>query len=644
MCGIAGIITAAEPVAEERLRRMNAAMVHRGPDDEGVYVDGPAGLAMRRLSIIGVANGHQPIFNEDRSVVVVMNGEIYNYRQLKAALQQQRGHRFVTDSDAEVVVHLYEEQGAACLDALHGMFALALYDRRRRTLLLARDRSGKKPLYYAPAAGGLVFASEIKALHASGLVAKAPNPHTIDACLALGYVPGEETLFAGVRKLPAGCTLTATRAGTYVERYWDWPSAVATAASLDDAAARVRLLLDEAVARRLMSEVPLGAFLSGGIDSSTIVALMARRLEAPVQTFAVGFDDGALDELACARQVAERLGTRHREVVVRACSPELLREITWHHDEPAADPAAVPTYVLSKAAREHVTVVLTGEGGDELFAGYRHYRLQRQLLALEARMPGVRATARAAARLAPALGHRGARRWWKGIWIAGRPWQQRGRDWLSAFTDAELRRLYAPAFRTAVNGHRADTFHEYEARAAGLDPVGQAMYLDAKLHLADQLLMKVDKMTMAASLEARCPLLDQALIEYVAALPTALKLDALASKRVLRAAVRGLVPDDILTRPKQGFDPPVRRWLLEDLEPCARALLLDRGTPLRRYFDVGAVRDLWEGLRRRRDPQLARQCWVLLAFAVWHDLHWPNGVTADVGEGSRTAANVGAGR
>ncbi len=624
MCGIAGIFALGSAlVPEEPLRRMNAAMIHRGPDDEGLFCDGRAGLGMRRLSIIGLANGHQPIFSEDGSVVVVMNGEIYNYRELKQQLQE-RGHRFSTDSDGEVAVHLYEEKGSAFAEDLRGMFAFALYDRLRRTLLLVRDRLGKKPLYYARRGGIVLFASEIKALHASGLLPKAMNRKAVDTYLSQGYVAGDETLFEQVYRLPAGCLLSVSGGRLERRRYWDLPRpAPAVAPSPTDAARAVRRLLEEAVAVRLMSEVPLGAFLSGGIDSSAVVGVMSRQLDAPVQTFSVGFDDVQLDELSGARELAHHFHTDHHEVVVRSCDPELLRQINWHSDEPAADPAAVPTFCLSKFARQRVTVVLTGEGGDELFAGYRHYRQHRRLLDLERRLPGLRAAARSAAVLAPQLGQLGQRRWWKALWLAGLPATQLSRAWLSAFTEAELRRLYNPEFaRADCNGHQDAAFAPYEEEARELDPVAQAMYLDTKLHLADQLLMKVDKMTMAASLEARCPFLDQKLVEYVAALPTAMKLPARGSKLILRDAVRDLLPAAVLSRPKQGFEPPIRRWLLGDLAPLAEEVLLHSAAALGEILDLAAVRSLWASLRQRSDDVLARQCWILLNLATWQQLHW----------------------
>ncbi len=632
MCGIAGIFSLSGRAVPDALEAMNATLVHRGPDDSGTYRDGPVGLAMRRLSIIGVDNGRQPIFNEDGGVAVVFNGEIYNYRALKAGLEAA-GHRFSTASDVEVVVHLYEEHGDDFVDHLRGMFALALYDRRRQRLLLVRDRSGQKPLYYAVANGLLVFGSEIKALHASGLIARELDRESLRSYLTYGFVAGEPTLFEGVRKLPAGHALAAADGETAIRQYWDLPTsgaaraAAGESASLDEAAARIRELLEASVEKRLMSEVPLGAFLSGGVDSSAVVALMTRHLER-VQTFCVGFEDSRYDELPHARAVARRFGTRHHELVLKGVNLQLLASLNWHHDEPAGDPAAVPTFCLARFARQRITVALTGEGGDETFAGYPHHRHAFRFARLEARLGGLGALARAAGRLEGALGGLGSARFWKGVWIAGLPVEERHRGWYATYTDSEIARLLRPSIREAgLNGSLAAPFRALQARVRGRDPLDQLLYVDSKLSLADQLLMKVDKTTMAASLEARCPLLDQELLEYAAALPAAFKLSAAGgSKRVLRRALRGVVPNEILDRPKQGFDVPLATWLERDLEGFVAGGLLDDAAPLGRYLDLGTVRAAWRRFRRRRDMRSAKQIWRLVNLAVWHEIHWPSGL------------------
>jgi len=641
MCGICGIFSIDGEPVPDLVGAMDAAMVHRGPDDEGSYRGGRAALGMRRLSIIGVANGHQPIFDEERWLALVLNGEIYNYRELRIELLG-RGHRFATDSDAEVIVHLYQEVADRCVDRLRGMFAFALHDRERERLLVVRDRPGKKPLYYARAGGLLIFASEIKAILASGLVTPELDPAGLRSYLAHGFVLGEGTLFRGVRKLPAGCSLVASAEGVEVRRYWDLPAPVDEGApDLETAAARIRELLEEAVRRRLMSEVPLGAFLSGGVDSSAVVTLMRRHLDRPVRTFSVGFADARYDELRHARSVAEHLGTRHHALVLRGCSPALLRRINHFHDEPAGDPAAVPTFCLSHFARRRITVALTGEGGDEIFAGYPHHRHCRRLGELEARIPGLRAAARAAGGVASLLGGAVPARLAKGAWLAGMPPAERLRGWTAAFTDAELHRLLTPEARAmSPISTVAEPLAELHRRVANRDPLARLLYVDGHTGLADQLLMKVDKMGMAASLEARCPLLDQELVEYAATLPTAMKQSPEGSKRVFRRALRGLVDDQILDRPKQGFDVPLDTWLLRDLGPLVERALLDPGAPVARHLEPAAVRSLWHGFRRRRDGRPALQLWRLLNLAVWHELHWPSGLLDDEDEATDPMAEL----
>lgn len=627
MCGICGIYSfqGEAPVVVDA---MNDAMVHRGPDDAGTFTDGPVALGMRRLSIIGVGNGHQPIFNEDRTVAVVMNGEIYNYLELKTGLEE-RGHRFSTDADTEVLVHLYEEHGAAFVDHLRGMFAIALWDLEKQRLLVFRDRPGKKPLYWAEHDGHLVFASEIKALHASGLVPKELEPSALRSYLAFGFVVGQGTLFRHVQKLPAGYLMEIGAGGRSLHRYWDSPAA-GTDQECDDtfeqAAERLRHLLEEGVRKRLMSEVPLGAFLSGGVDSSAVVAIMRHHFDHELQTFSVGFADPRIDESRHAREVAEHFGTRHHELVLSGCNLAVLRAINHFYDEPAGDPAAVPTYCLSKFARRHITVALTGEGGDEIFAGYRHHRHAQRIGQLERWIPGFRRLARLAAAGEPVLGSLVPPKLWKGLWLAGLPAEERARGWSAAFTDRELAPLLRPETAAAATlGAVIEPLHRLQARVAHRDPLTQLLYVDAFSGLADQLLMKVDKMGMAASLEARCPLLDQDFVEYAATLPSHYKLGPEGGKRVFRRALDGLIPRQVLDRPKQGFDVPLGEWLENDLRPVVDHLLLAEGTALDRWLEPAAIRGLWRRHAKQRDERLAFQLWRLLNLALWLELHWPSG-------------------
>lgn len=631
MCGICGILSldGSEPPAV--VDAMNAAQIHRGPDDHGTFLDGPLAFGMRRLSIIGLDNGHQPIFNEDRSVAVVVNGEIYNYRELRTELEG-RGHRFSTASDIEVAVHLYEEVGEDFIHRLRGMFGLALWDRKKRCLLIGRDRPGKKPIYYAVADGQLLFASEIKALHASGLVPKELDPTALRSYLSYGFVVGDGSLFQHVKRLPAGSLLRVREGKLDLERYWDLPgtegAVEAPTTDLDHAAAHLQGLLEEAVSKRLMSEVPLGAFLSGGVDSSAIVAVMRRHFEHPLQTFTVGFADTRLDELDYARQVAERFGTHHHELVLQGVNLALLRQINWYYDEPAGDPATLPTFCLSKFARQHITVALTGEGGDEIFAGYPHHRHCHRLGQLETRLPGLRFAARALGLAEPLL----PARLGKALWLAGLAQEERYRGWTAAFTDAEMRRLLRPAARQAspISSLSAPLRALHE-RVPDLDSLARLLYVDSRNVLADQLLLKVDKMGMAASLEARCPLLDQEFVEYGATLPSSMKLSPQGGKRVFRKALRGLIPDDILDRKKQGFEVPLDTWFARDLAVLVERALLDPQAALGRYLEPGAVAAMWKRYHRQPNSRRGLQIWRLINLAVWHEMHWPEGLFSALG-------------
>ena len=645
MCGICGVLEFSpgrlpEEALHQAIGSMNAAMVHRGPDDDGSFVDGHCGLGMRRLSIIGVQNGRQPIFNEDRSVVLVMNGEIYNYRQLRSDLEK-RDHVFSTDSDAEVIVHLYEEDEGKFVDPLRGMFAIALWDRARQRLVLVRDRPGKKPLYWAESQGRLIFGSEIKAIHASGLVKKEFDPSGLESYLCFGYVVGEGTLFREVKKIPAA-HMQIWEAGRHeLCRYWNLPrpdeAQLFGREALKTASDHVRELLEESVRKRLMSEVPLGAFLSGGVDSSAIVALARKLSVEPIHTFSVGVSEASIDESEKARTVAEHLGTVHHALRIETCTLDLLREINLQYDEPAADPAAVPTYCLSRFARRHITVALTGEGGDEVFAGYRHHAYSRKLDQWDQRLLGLGLVARGAQILARGVNSRLS----KALWLAGLPAGKRVRGWTSAFTDKELSVLVRSGVTDESRAACFDSsIEEWETRNGPVDAVTRLLYFDAVSGLADQLLMKVDKMTMAASLEARCPLLDQELVEYAATLPTPYKLGPEGGKLVFRKAIRGLIPEEILNLPKQGFDMPLNDWYRGHLEPAVDSFILSDSSPLTEWLDRPAVDSLWRGNQKERSDRSQLQVWRLLNLAVWLELHWPRGLLEETGSSSELTRSL----
>ncbi|HYH45945.1 MAG TPA: asparagine synthase (glutamine-hydrolyzing), partial [Thermoanaerobaculia bacterium] len=560
--------SSSDPSDRAALAAMVDALSHRGPDGRGLLLAGPFALGHARLAILDLAGGRQPIWNEDRTAAVVVNGEIYNYRELRRGLEQ-RGHRFATDSDCEVVVHLYEEEGEACVARLRGMFALALADLKRRRLLLARDRLGKKPLYITEGAGPghrIGFASELKALTAGGLLASDIDPEAVDLYLTLGYVPCPWTIFRGARKLAPGHYAVCDAAGLRTVRYWDLEFAPPGEA---DAAAEAGLeeLIDEAVRLRLASDVPLGAFLSGGIDSGTVVSFMAAAMDLPVATHTVGFDDPALDERPDAAAVARALGTDHQETAVHPELADLLPKIAWHLDEPFADPSAVPTWYVSQETRRRVTVALSGDGGDELFAGYvDRYAMH---LAEDRLRPWIPGPLR---RLAlPAL----ARQWPRSPRVP-RALRLGGLfENLSLDSDRAYLRdqsVLPPHVRARLGGTAAAPgFEPFAAlaphfeRAPEGDPLARALYLDVKTWLADGILVKVDRMSMAHALEVRCPLLDHRVAELAARLPSAAKLAGGRGKLPLRRLAARRLPAEILERPKRGFLPPVSRWLRHDL-------------------------------------------------------------------------------
>ena len=598
MCGIAGIARRdpEQPVPAEDLAAMVRTLRHRGPDDDGQVTLPGAGLGMRRLSIIDVAGGRQPFASEDGSVHLVGNGEIYNHRTLRAELVSA-GHRFASGSDVEVALHAYEEWGPAFVERLHGMFALALWDARSRTLVAARDRAGEKPLYYARTARGLLLASEIKALLVSPDVSRDVDLEAVDQFLTYEYVITPRTIFSAVRRLPAAHYLVYRNGELTVTRYWQAPVAAATAWSDDEAAAALRETLGRAVARQMMSDVPLGAFLSGGIDSSAIVALMteaAGRDRAAVNTFSMGFADGSYNELPHARRVAERFATRHREGEVVPDVAELFDRLIVHLDEPFADVSLFPTYLVSELARAHVTVALSGDGGDELFGGYDPYeadRLARRIAAVLPR-PASRAVGALAALLPPSEKKKGLvnrlTRFAAGL--AEAPPDIGHYRWMTYVSPAAKRRLYTPALRDALAG--ADVYRPVREalRDAGTDDLlNRQLHADLNIYLADDILVKVDRMSMAASLETRAPFLDVEVMELAFSMPGRLKVRGRERKYVLKRALADVLPASILHRSKEGFSIPMKNWLKRELAPLMGDLLSPERLRRRGWVEPEAV-------------------------------------------------------
>lgn len=620
MCGICGVLSfdLTRPIGESLLRRMAGALAHRGPDDEGVWAGPGIGLGNRRLAIIDLSpQGHQPMANEDETVWITFNGEAYNFRELRPALEAA-GHRFRSRTDTEVALHLYEDRGPDFVRALRGFFGLAIWDGRQRRLLLARDRLGVKPLYYFVGPDRLVFASEIKAILQDPEVPRELDPEALDAFLAYSVVPGPGTIFKGIRALPPGHTLCWVDGRLALEAYWHLRFSPKRAIRPEDAAAEVRRLLLEATRLRLISDVPLGAFLSGGIDSSAVVACMARASAGPVRTFSIGFDEAAFDELAYARRVAAAFTTEHHETIVRPDAIAILPDLIWAYDQPYGDSSAIPSFYVARMARQHVTVALNGDGGDEAFGGYERYQAQTLAARYQA-IPrplraGLEALARAA--LGPLAGPRTlARKALRFLEAAGRPSAERYLAWLITFDAAARRALYTPEFGARVAAPAPEALVETSLAAAG-EPLDAVLASDYAHYLPEDLLVKMDVATMWHSLEARSPFLDHELVEFAASLPAAWKVRGLSTKWLLRRALRGWVPEAILRRGKMGFGVPLARWFRGELRGFAEAVLGPGGLGKRGYFRPEAVDALLAGHMAGRVDH-AHCLWALLVFELW---------------------------
>jgi asparagine synthase (glutamine-hydrolysing) len=609
MCGIAGLAgTHGDP---EILERMAIAIRHRGPDDGGLLADDEAGFGFRRLSIIDVLGGHQPIFNEDESAAIILNGEIYNHHELRTGLVE-RGHKFRTRSDVETVLHLWEEKGERCLDDMRGMFALAIWNRRDRSLFLARDRVGKKPLYYASLPnGGIVFGSEIKAILQHPEVQREPDSRAIDQFLTLQYVPSPMTAFCGIERIPPAHWLRWRGGRIELGRYWRLEYENKFHESEAELKEELVRLLREAVAIRLESEVPLGSFLSGGIDSSAVVAFAAEASSQPLNTFSIGFEQAEFDESRYAQMVAKRFGTNHHELVVSAGAPELIDDIVWHYDQPFGDSSAIPSFHVARITRPYVTVVLNGDGGDESFAGYGRYRLNQY--AGYFRLP------RPVRQGLQAVGRPLARRVGRGERLVESMTQEpvdgyfatlvhlhpSRRSWL--YADDFLERL--PLVISPPLAYLRSTHH-----AALIDSM---LDTDVNHYLPDDLLVKMDIATMAHSLEARSPFLDHKVMEFMARVPAVLKLREGETKYLLKSALRGLLPDAILDRPKMGFGVPLGEWLRTSLKEMMLDSVLSDQALARGYFKPAALREMV-------DTQLAGSdrfkylLWDILLLERWH--------------------------
>jgi asparagine synthase (glutamine-hydrolysing) len=618
MCGIAGFADRQHPSGSRKetdfalVHAMCEVIRHRGPDDEGIHVEGGVGLGMRRLSIIDLSTGHQPMHNEDESVWIVFNGEIYNYRELRAQLEAA-GHRFYTSSDTETIVHAYEQWGEECFARLRGMFGLALWDRRARTLLLARDRAGIKPLHYAEHGGRLYFGSELKSLLAAGAVDGAIDLESLDHYLSFLYTPRDRSIFNGVSKLPPGHALRWRHGHAEVRPFWQISADQTFRGTAEDAAEELRRVLADAVRSHMVSDVPLGAFLSGGVDSSAVVGLMAEASDRPVKTFSIGFDEPEYDELEHARTVAAHFSTDHHEFVVRPDALGILDRLIEHFDEPFADSSAIPTWYVSEIARQHVTVVLSGDGGDELFGGYDRYLPHPRVERFD-RLP-IPGRRKAAAMVWPMLPHGAQGK--NFLRHVSLDTDARFIDSVALFRDDEKAALYSPELRASLRGASAKkTLARHFDRFAALAPHDRMMRFDFETYLPEDVLTKVDRMSMAHSIESRVPLLDNRVIDFAAALPAHLKIRQGRRKHVLKEAVKGLLPPGILDRKKQGFGVPLDVWFRGRLRDVFADVLGSARTRQRGYFQPAFIeRIVQEHVSGRRDHTL--RLWQLLVFELW---------------------------
>ncbi len=617
MCGICGIVSLrGERTDRSVLERMNRTLAHRGPDSEGFFVDGPIGLAMKRLSIIDITGGDQPIANERGDVHVIQNGEIYNFRELRVGLEQQ-GHRFATDSDTEVLVHLYEQEGLQFAKQLRGMFAIAVWDARAQRLLLARDPFGIKPLYYRLGSTELLFASELKALLQHPSCSRELDLDALEAFLAFSSIPAPHSIFAEIRKLPAGHVLVYEDGRLRLERFAR-PTPVQSSElrteSEADLAEEVRQRLRDSVRAHLIADVPVGVMLSGGIDSSALVALAAEESSDRVSTFSIGFEERSYDERHLARLVAQRFGTDHHELVARPDAVQLLPELVEVYDEPFADSSAIPTYLVSKLASEHVKVVLSGEGGDEFFGGY--YTYAADLLA-----PRLRAVATLVRPLVERLPSSSSKasldyRAKRFVRAAHLPPLERHHAWKEIFSPSARAALVDPS-RRGTSDPVALLAARY-AETAGSTELSRLQDVDVGVYLTDDLLVKTDRASMAHSLEARVPFCDPVVAELALALPDKHKVRGLAKKRLLRRAVAPLLPREIVRAKKQGFSIPAASWLRNELQPLARDMLSPTRVRAQGVFVPETVTALLDR-HTSGNEDLSRQLWALLAFSLWHD-------------------------
>jgi asparagine synthase (glutamine-hydrolysing) len=621
MCGICGIFEYQRQTEfpSDVVHNMNQTMIHRGPDDGGVFVGPGIGLGHRRLSIIDLAGGHQPMSNEDDTIWVLLNGEIYNYAELRAELLQ-RGHTFRTKSDTEAIVHAYEEYAEGCFAKLRGMFSVAIWDSRKRKLVLARDRVGKKPLFYAADGDRILFGSELKALLASGFLSRERDDQALSDYFSFGYIPAPKTIYRSVRKVMPGSYLVASDGRTQEFQYWDLSFSAVENLSEEEWCERLHHQLCEATRVRLMSDVPLGAFLSGGVDSSSVVAMMSHLMKRAVTTCSIGFREEQFNEAEYARQVSKLFATDHHEETVEPNALEIVDKLAWHFDEPFADSSAIPTYYVSKIARSHVTVALGGDGGDESFAGYRRYKLDFYENRLRSYVPGALRSAifGPLGRWYPPLA------WAPRVFRAKATFQSLSRtplegyfNTISFFRPDDKTRLFTPEFRRRLEGYDSlEVLRGYYDKADTQDPLSKIQYVDVKTYLTDDILTKVDRASMAVSLEVRAPMLDHKFMECAAAIPSNLKLRSGVGKYILKKALEPDLPHDILYRAKQGFAVPLDSWFRRELKDMAYEIIVAKQDDL---LNQTFLKKIWD---QHQNNQYDRSAllWATLMFRKWQQV------------------------
>jgi len=629
MCGICGIASKKnnQPSSRELLFSMCRTLIHRGPDDEGIYIDEEAALGARRLSIIDVEGGHQPLSSENKNIWVVQNGEIYNFPWLRKELESL-GHSFKTRTDTEVIAHSYEEWGERCVDKFRGMFVFAVWDKNQKTLFIARDRLGIKPLYYTLLPdNSLVFGSELKAVLCHPEVKRRIDPRALDLFLTLEYIPAPYSIFRDIYKLPAGHTLTYQNGTIDIKQYWkltppERRKNKITDKELPEYSDQLYQLLKESVNLRLISDVPLGAFLSGGVDSSCIVGLMKELGASPLRTFSIGFEDRTYNETPHARRIADRFETEHEEFIIRPDALELTDKLIHHLDEPFGDFSIFPTYLVSKMARKHVTVILSGDGGDEIFGGYEHYQAQKF-----ARLPFVSWTAKPAGTVINLFPPSPKK---KGAWNKTQRFLQgfdhdpslRHLRWMMFLSNQAKQKLYTDNFR--AESRSCETFFQKKPFNSlfrdmqSYDQINGELYLDLKTYLVDDILVKVDRMSMAASLETRVPLIDHKIVEFIFGLPGHLKLRGFTTKWLFKKTMERLLPKENIYRKKEGFSIPIKQWLRKDLKDLMFDYLNERRISEEGYFNFPYIQRMID-LHLKEKANFSHQIWALLVFEIWKE-------------------------